>query len=210
MKKFLFILFGAPGSGKGFLGSCLKEKIKEKGLSVKYVSTGDLLREEIAAKTPMGVKLAQIVSSGQLVSDEIVSALVEKALQTDEDVMFLDGYPRTYVQFDALRSQVVDKFVVITIMRDTPIELIIERVSKRRVCRNCKATHSTDDGCCPQCGGESIIRSDDAVIDKRLAEYERNTASLWSDLKLISNEMYVVDGRDDAEIAAEEIVSDIF
>lgn len=210
MKKFLFILFGAPGSGKGFLGACLQEKIKEKGLTVRYVSTGDLLREEIAMKTPMGEQLAQIISSGQLVSDEVVSALVEKALQTDVDVIFLDGYPRTYVQFDALSSQVLDKFVVVTIKRDTPVELILERVSKRRVCRECKATHSVEDTCCPRCGGESIVRGDDAVIDKRLAEYERNTASLWSDLKLISDEMYIVDGREDAELAAEEIVGDIF
>ena len=210
MKNFLFILFGAPGSGKGYLGNCLKEKIKEKGFTVRYVSTGDLLREEIAMKTPLGMQLAEIISSGQLVSDEIVSALVEKALQTEEDVIFLDGYPRTYVQFDALRSQVADKFVVVTIKRDTPVELILERVSKRRVCRECKTTHSVEDGSCPRCGGESIIRSDDAVIDNRLAEYNLNTANLWNDLKLISNQMYIVDGRDDAETAAQEIISDIF
>ena len=163
MNKFLFILFGAPGSGKGFLGNCLKEKIQELGLSVRYVSTGDLLREEVALKTPLGEQLAQTIGSGKLVSDEVVCTLVEKALQTDVEVLFLDGYPRTYVQFDAL-SKLVSDFVVVVIKRDTPKELILERVSNRRVCSVCKTTHSVADTCCPKCGGESIIRNDDAVI----------------------------------------------
>lgn len=209
MKKFLFILFGAPGSGKGFLGNCLKEKIQERGLSVRYVSTGDLLREEVALKSPLGEQLAQTIRAGKLVSDDVVCALVEKALQTDIEVLFLDGYPRTYVQFDAL-SKLVDDFVVVVIKRDTPTELILERVSNRRVCRVCKTTHSVADTCCPKCGGESIVRSDDAVIEKRLAEYELNTACLWNDLKLIANEMYMIEGQAEAEHAAEEIVEDVF
>lgn len=209
MEKVLLLLFGAPGSGKGFLGDCLKSEIEKKGFTVKYVSTGDLLREEIAQKTPLGEQLAQTISSGQLVPDEVVDALVKKALKTDECVVFLDGYPRTYSQFEKLQ-EVVESFKVVAIKRDTPVGLILERVSKRRVCSVCKATHSVDDGCCPKCGGDSLVRKDDAVIEKRLDEYEANTAGLWNDLRLISDEMYVIEGSEEASVAAKEIVEDLF
>ncbi|MBE6453556.1 MAG: nucleoside monophosphate kinase [Alphaproteobacteria bacterium] len=209
MEKVLLLLFGAPGSGKGFLGDCLKSEIEKKGFTVKYVSTGDLLREEIAQKTPLGEQLAQTISSGQLVPDEVVDALVKKALKTDECVVFLDGYPRTYSQFEKLQ-EVVESFKVVAIKRDTPVGLILERVSKRRVCSVCKATHSVDDGCCPKCGGDSLVRKDDAVIEKRLDEYEANTAGLWNDLRLISDEMYIVEGSEEASVAAKEIVEDLF
>ena len=209
MEKVLLLLFGAPGSGKGFLGDCLKSEIEKKGFTVKYVSTGDLLREEIAQKTPLGEQLAQTISSGQLVPDEVVDALVKKALKTDECVVFLDGYPRTYSQFEKLQ-EVVESFKVVAIKRDTPVELILERVAKRRVCSVCKATHSVDDGCCPKCGGDSLVRKDDAVIEKRLDEYAANTAGLWNDLRLISDEMYVIEGSEEASVAAKEIVEDLF
>lgn len=212
MEKVLLLLFGAPGSGKGFLGDCLKSEIEKKGFTVKYVSTGDLLREEIAQKTPLGEQLAQTISSGQLVPDEVVDALVKKVLKTDECVVFLDGYPRTYSQFLAFTSfvEVEDGFKVVVVKRDTPVELILERVAKRRVCSVCKATHSVDDGCCPKCGGDSLVRKDDAVIEKRLDEYEANTAGLWNDLRLISDEMYVIEGSEEASVAAKEIVEDLF
>ncbi len=209
MEKVLLLLFGAPGSGKGFLGNCLKSEIEKKGFTVKYVSTGDLLREEIAQKTPLGEQLAQTIGSGQLVPDEVVDALIKKALKTDECVVFLDGYPRTYSQFEKLQ-EVVESFKVVAIKRDTPVGLILERVSKRRVCSVCKATHSVDDGCCPKCGGDSLVRKDDAVIEKRLDEYEANTAGLWNDLRLISDEMYIVEGSEEASVAAKEIVEDLF
>ena len=139
----------------------------------------------------------------------MVDALVKKALKTDECVVFLDGYPRTYSQFEKLQ-EVVESFKVVAIKRDTPVGLILERVSKRRVCSVCKATHSVDDGCCPKCGGDSLVRKDDAVIEKRLDEYEANTAGLWNDLRLISDEMYVIEGSEEASVAAKEIVEDLF
>ena len=212
MEKILFVLFGAPGSGKGYLGECLKSEIEKKGFAVKYISTGDLLREEIALKTPLGEQLAQTISSGKLVPDDVVDALVEKALKAEETVLFLDGYPRTYSQFLAFTSfvEAEDAFKVVVVKRDTPVELILERVAKRRVCATCKATHSVDDGCCPKCGGESVIRKDDAVIRGRLEEYEANTAGLWNDLRLFAEEMYVVEGSEEATKAASEIVEDLF
>lgn len=211
MRKFLFILFGAPGSGKGFLGECLKSELIKQGIvsedQIKYISTGDLLREEVALKTPLGLQIVQTIGSGQLVSDAVVDALVNKALQRDERVMFLDGYPRTSNQLDSLTEILQDKsYVVIAIKRNTPERLILERVSKRRVCKECKLTHSVDDGRCPKCGGESVVRHDDSVIEKRLSEYRGNTSALWNDLWVVSNFMTSVDGKEDARDSAADVV----
>ena len=214
MNKTIFILFGAPGSGKGFLGECLKSELVKREIvseeQVKYISTGDLLREEVASKTALGQEIAQTIASGKLVADTVVDALVGKALQRDGRIMFLDGYPRTSKQLSYLDTILRDAgYVVISVKRDTPEKLILERVSKRRVCKDCKATHSVDDGKCPKCGGESIIRKDDAVIEKRLSEYQNNTSGLWDNLWGVSNVMMTVDGCEDAFKSSETIVNDL-
>ena len=208
MEKRLIILFGAPGCGKGFLGECIKSKLHELGKdNISYISTGDLLRAEIKAQTALGKQIEEIVSSGKLVSDEIVSELVYNALYQDSEIKILDGYPRTTSQFwDIYETLEILPHEVISVKRDTPIELIKERVSKRRVCKDCKATHSVDDGCCPKCGGKSEVRKDDAVIDNRLAEYHRETEALWEDITAISNASLTVDGRKDAFEVAEDFV----
>ena len=210
MTKTIFILFGAPGSGKGFLGECLKSELVKQGIvseeQVKYISTGDLLREEVALKTTLGQQIAQTIASGQLVADTVVDALVAKALQRDGQILFLDGYPRTVKQLSYLETILQNEACVVSVKRDTPEELILERVSKRRVCKDCKSTHSVDDGKCPKCGGESVIRKDDAVIKKRLSEYRDNTSGLWSDLKCVSNLMMTIDGCEDAFKSAKVIV----
>lgn len=208
MEKKLIILFGAPGSGKGYLGECIKNKLHELGEhDFSYISTGDLLRAEIKAQTPLGKQIEEIVSSGKLVSDEIVAALVYNALEKDNKIKILDGYPRTTVQFWNV-CETVEKLPhdIVSIKRDTSIELIKERVSKRRVCKDCKTTHSVDDGCCPKCGGVSEIRKDDAVIDRRLAEYHRETEALWDDIMAVSVASLTVDGSRDAHEVAEEFV----
>ena len=215
MRKTIVIIFGAPGSGKGFLVDCIENELENRNIvrkeDIGHISTGDLLRAEIAAQTPLGQEIAQIVSSGGLVSDEIVSKLIEKSLDGPEVLKFLDGYPRTEAQRLTLAKLLDGKgYRVISIKRDTPLPLILERVSKRRVCQDCKCTHSVDDGKCPRCGGQSIIRKDDAVIENRLAEYENNTAGQWNFLALLSESMLKGDGAEDAVVAAKDIVTRYF
>ncbi len=215
MRKTIVIIFGAPGSGKGFLVDCIENELVNRNIvskeNIGHISTGDLLRAEIAAQTPLGQEIAQIVSSGGLVSDEIVSQLIEKSLDGPEVLKFIDGYPRTEAQRLTLASLLKGKgYRVIALMRDTPIPLIMQRVSKRRVCQDCKCTHSVDDGKCPRCGGLSLVRKDDAVIEKRLAEYENNTAGQWNFLALLADSMLKVDGSEDAEVAAKDIVKRYF
>ena len=208
MNKKIIVLFGAPGSGKGYLGDCIKEELKNAGVNdFMYISTGDLLRAEIKAQTKLGKEIEQIVTSGKLVGDAIVSELVAKALCEPHTIKLIDGYPRTYWQLDdfiTACNKLGDD--IISVKRDTAVELIRERVAKRRVCKSCKATHSVDDGCCPKCGGASEIRKDDAVIDARLNEYETNTAPIWNELARNSSATFVVDGSEEAKDVAKQFV----
>lgn len=211
MKK-IFLLFGAPGCGKGYLGYCIQQELEMQGKvsleKIKYVSTGDLLRAEIVSESDLGRKIQQIVASGQFVSDEIVRTLVQNALKGDEEVFFVDGYPRTVKQFEAFRNMLDwDKNQLIAIKRNTPVKIILERVSKRRVCQKCGATHSVDDGSCPKCGGPSVVRKDDSVIEKRLSEYKANTEALWPDLVAIAHDSVLVDGEREAHDVAKAIVT---
>ena len=214
MRKTLFLLFGAPGSGKGYLGDRIKQELINSGKvtsleDIAYISTGDLLRAEIASGSDFGKELSGIVSSGGLVSDEIVNQLVRKALIADKQFFMLDGYPRTQEQLYEFWFMVPQNMEVIAIKVITPTELILERVSKRRVCKSCKHTHTVSDGCCPKCGGESIIRNDDANIKNRLAVYEAHTHELWNELYDRSDDAYSIDGREDTTPAAELIVSNL-
>ncbi len=201
--KYLIILFGAPGCGKGHLWGCLHDKLLKRVLpeSINYIATGDLIREEIAKKSEIGLQIAELVQSGQLVPDSIVDTLVANALGGDQVIKVLDGYPRTNSQFDALKVQLDEETEVIAVFRDTPVDVILERVAKRRVCAKCKATHTSDDGCCPRCGGESLIRKDDAVIETRLAEFEKNTLPIWDRMFEIGNTLRVMGDRESSEIA---------
>ena len=211
MKKII-ILFGAPGSGKGTLGDCIKTELIAQGKytleNIKYVSTGDLLRTEISSNSELGKEISSIVQSGGLVPDELVGQLVLNAILglEDDQLMFLDGYPRTRAQLDALFVMLDESFYVTTIKRNTDEKVIKDRISKRRVCTICKTTHTVDDGKCPKCGGPSTIRKDDSVIEKRLEEYHANTEPIWNYMALISKRVYTVNNGVEASEAAKEIV----
>ena len=211
MKKII-ILFGAPGSGKGTLGDCIKAELIAQGKfspqKLHYVSTGDLLRAEIASGSELGKKISSIVQAGGLVSDEIVEQLIRKALceLKDGNLMFLDGYPRTKVQMEALSTMLDESFYVTTIKRNTDESVIKSRITKRRVCAVCKTTHTVDDGKCQKCGGPSTIRKDDSVIEKRLEEYHANTEPIWNYMALISKRVCTVNNNEEASDAAKRIV----
>ena len=207
----LIILFGAPGCGKGHLSDRLIDALKKHVSSeeISYISTGDLIRSEIAQATPIGLQIQELVQSGQLVPDEIVDNLVATAIKGKQSVKILDGYPRTSHQLDFLSTQIEKSTMVLTVFRDTPEDVIKERIKKRRVCKECKKTHSVDDGCCPSCGGESIIRKDDAVIDARLEEYKKNTFPSWYEIDILGSSLRV-DGLMESEKIAEEVVQILF
>jgi len=179
------VLFGAPGSGKGTQAERLKERF-----SLRHISTGDLLREAVAKRTELGKKVESILAAGELVSDEIVLALIKGAIQEAKadatlSGWMLDGFPRTIGQAEALdrlleqERDSIDAVIVLDVDR----EAIIKRLSARRVCLDCKAVYSTlvnppaQEGKCDKCGGAVIQRKDDQpeTIANRLDVYGQQT-----------------------------------
>ena len=132
------VLIGCPGAGKGTQAKILSEKF-----DIAHISTGDLLREQVAGGTPLGLKLKEIMASGGLVSDDIVEGLLEERIKKDDckNGYILDGYPRNVSQAEGLSKIVgeLDSVVVI----DVPDDAIIERMSGRRSCGSCGAMYHT-------------------------------------------------------------------
>jgi len=179
------VLFGPPGSGKGTQALRLKERF-----SLRHVSTGDLLREAVAAGTELGQKVEGTLASGELVSDEVVLELIRGATtaarnDAASEGWMLDGFPRTMGQAQGLTALLdaegdrLDAVVVLEVDRDA----VIERLSARRSCPDCKAVYNllasppASEGVCDRCGGTLIRRDDDRpeTISKRLDVYERQT-----------------------------------
>lgn len=185
-KKFVISLIGAPASGKGYIASCLEQELKEKysfnDNDIAKLSVGEMIRREKKAMTPMGLKLAANMKEGGLAPDYMVNEmLVEELKNVDAKVLILDGYPRTVGQvreFDKLMSG----FTTAVIFRDTPKDLILERVKNRRICSKCGMAHNAGDGVC-ECGGKLIKRRDDRVLPERLSEYEQMTKPAVLELK---------------------------
>lgn len=175
------IFLGPPGAGKGTQAAIVSEK-----LSIPTISTGDILRAAIAEGTETG-KLAQsYMDKGHLVPDEVVIRLVvERLSQPDcEKGYILDGVPRTIAQAEALDAEGIRFDYVISI--GCSDEIVIRRLSGRRVCPNCKAiyhvdTHPTQtEGVCDACGGQVEQRVDDApeTVKERLVVYHERTEPL--------------------------------
>jgi len=176
------ILLGAPGVGKGTLG---QEVVKRAGLA--YVSTGDMLRSEVAAKTDLGNKIASILAAGELVNDDLVNELIKKALERPESQngYMLDGYPRTLYQANTLEKLPQGKIDIVFNI-ELPTEEIVRRISSRRNCPKCKAVYNLlysapkKEGVCDKCGTGLVTRSDDNpdTIRNRIGVYEKNTKPL--------------------------------
>jgi adenylate kinase len=152
---------------------------------VPHVSTGAIFREAIAAKSPLGLKVKAIIDAGKLVDDATTTELVKERLaQADAKAGYiLDGFPRTIPQAEALATfSTVDKVVNF----DIPDGALLERLSGRRLCRTCGASHHVvfskpkREGVCDTCGGELYTRDDDKpqAIQKRLEVYRQQTAPL--------------------------------
>lgn len=178
--KLNLILFGPPGSGKGTQAERLREK---RGL--RHLSTGDLLRDAVARGTELGKQVKSILASGQLVSDDIILALMRDEIAKVGDGWLLDGFPRTVGQAQGLDAQLdelgqkIGAIVVLNARR----EAVIERLSGRRTCTQCKTVFHVKinpprvDGICDRCGGALVQREDDkpATIERRLDVYEAQT-----------------------------------
>lgn len=173
------VLLGAPGAGKGTQAAKLVEKY-----GYAHISTGDMLRAAVKNQTPLGLEAKKYMDAGDLVPDEVVIGLVKERLQ-DEDTkagFILDGFPRTSTQAVALDSELasLDRPLDAALLVDVDKEVIIKRLTSRRMCRDCGYIGSDKDANCPKCGGEMYQRDDDneATVRNRLDVYENSTAPL--------------------------------
>lgn len=181
------VLLGAPGSGKGTQAKLLVEKYK-----IPQVSTGDLLREAVAAGSELGRKAKATMDAGQLVSDDIVLGIIQERLgKSDAKAGFiLDGFPRNIPQAQALDAMLarLGQPLQLALLVDVDQEVLMKRLTGRRNCGSCGAIYNIyfsppkTPGRCDKCGGLLQHRSDDneATVRNRLKVYDDQTAPLVS------------------------------
>jgi adenylate kinase len=189
------IIFGAPGAGKGTYSSRLQTKL---GLDV--IAMGDIFRESVKENSELGNKVKSYVEKGSLVPDEVVIEVLQNRLSKvpEGKGFILDGFPRTIDQAKSLET--ITNIDVILLL-DVPDEIIIERLSSRRICKNCGEVYNIRflkpkvEGICDKCGGPLYQRSDDnaEVIKNRLQVYKNQTEPLIAFYKA-KNIPFVVSG----------------
>lgn len=173
------VLLGAPGAGKGTQSAKLVD-----AFGFKHLSTGDLLRAAVKEGTDLGKKAKGYMDAGDLVPDDVVIGLVEEKLKADPDASYLlDGFPRTPAQAVALDGVLsnLGKKLDYAIALEVENEVVVKRISSRRLCRNCDYIGTADDGeKCPKCGGELYQRDDDHAdaVRNRLEVYDTSTKPL--------------------------------
>lgn len=180
------ILLGPPGAGKGTQAQRLVERH-----GMRQLSTGDMLRAAVKAGTPVGLQAKAVMERGELVSDEIVSALIGEELDAmgPEVGAIFDGYPRTEAQAHSLdailgqRGRTLNHVIELAVDEDA----LVERITGRFTCANCgKGYHDTFerpkvDGVCDKCGFTEFKRRPDdneETVRTRMAEYRAKTAPI--------------------------------
>ncbi len=194
------VLLGAPGSGKGTQSSRLAKEF-----GIPQISTGDILREAVKNKTPLGQKAEEFMKSGRLVPDEVIIDIVQERLKQMDCVKgyILDGFPRTIPQAEKL-----DQLSMIqrALSLDVSEEECVTRLSGRLTCPQCKLTFNPSTNppkkadSCDACGTKLILRDDDKpeTVKKRLKVYNQQTEPLINFYKR-SGRLLAVDGSKDPE-----------
>lgn len=185
MKNIIFI--AAPAAGKGTVS---KKLVDEYGYL--HISTGDLLREVIATGSELGIEIDRIISSGNLVPDDLIFRLIEERIQADDakNGYILDGFPRNIRQamgYEEILKR-LNKELGIVIELDVPKSILRDRVVGRMLCRECSSIHNIltgeftpiKEGICNNCGGELYKRGDDneESFNARYATYLEKTKPL--------------------------------
>lgn len=179
------ILLGPPGAGKGTQAAKIIEKF-----DVPHISTGDIFRENIKEGTPLGQKAQEYMNKGELVPDSLVIEIATDRLTKDDckDGFLLDGFPRTVEQAEALDKFLAESGKKVDHVLDIDVapEILMERLTGRRVCKSCGATyHVTNippkvEGVCDSCGGQLYQRDDDTAetVGNRIDVYNSQTKPL--------------------------------
>ncbi len=197
-----FIFLGPPGAGKGTLAAQVAEEYK-----IPQISTGDIFRENIKNQTELGKKVKAIMDAGGLVGDDVVLEIVGDRLKKDDckNGFILDGFPRTIPQAEAFEKLGIPVQVVNFEVNN---QLIIDRLSNRRVCKDCKANYNVKflppkvEGKCDKCGGELFTREDDKLesITHRLEVYRKETEPLIDFYRKLNKMIDIDSARDSKEV----------
>ena len=206
------ILVGPPGVGKGSQAKRLSNI-----LNVPHISTGDMFRKHFAELTPLGKKAKEFVDKGLLVPDDVTNQMVvERLCENDcQNGFILDGYPRNLAQADFLDKLLEEKNVSIDFVIDIECEneVLVKRLTGRRVCTNCGAVYHIDnnppkvEGICDVCGSPLVHRKDDeeGTVRKRLEIYHEETFPLinyYTNKKLLLE----INGNQTIEAVTEDIL----
>ena len=177
------MLLGVPGAGKG-----TQAEVIAKTKNIPHISTGNLLRAAVEAKTPLGLQVKEVLERGELVTDELVLGVLKDRLEAPDakNGYILDGVPRTLGQAKALGELGIE--IDTCLFFDIQDDIILKRLSGRRTCEQCARAYHIDanppkvEGVCDVCDGKLYIRSDDSAetIAKRIRVYREETAPLMA------------------------------
>ena len=205
------ILMGPPGAGKG-----TNAKRIASHYGIPHISTGDMFREAIKNKTPLGELANKYISQGLLVPDDVTIGLVKERISLDDckNGFLLDGFPRSLPQAEALTSigEEISRPIKYVINIVVPESILVDRISGRRVCKTCGAPYHIRnmkpkvECICDLCGGELVQRKDDneETLKARLHEYHKMTEPLISYYKNLGV-VYDVDGTKDLDELSKDI-----
>jgi adenylate kinase len=177
------VLLGAPGSGKGTQAALLKEMY-----GIPHISTGDILRAEVARGSELGRAGEGYMNAGVLVPDGLILEMIEGRLREPDTRRgwLMDGFPRTRVQAEGLREMTerIGQKVSAGVVLNVNPEVVVRRLSGRRVCESCQLVTNVSEmasGACPNCGGRLVLRPDDqpAVVRKRIEVFEKQTRPMF-------------------------------
>lgn len=201
------ILLGAPGAGKG-----TQAEILSKLLNIPTISTGNILRAAMKNGTPVGLKAKEYVDAGKLVPDAVIIDIIKERLAQADCVngYILDGVPRTIPQAQAMEEMGVAVDCALSI--EIEDQVIVDRMSGRRTCKECSQTFHVvsnppkQEGICDFCGGELNIRKDDApeTVKARLETYHKETEPLKA-FYAERNKLKTVDNQPTIEATTAEI-----
>ena len=207
------VLFGPPGAGKGTQAEYLINTY-----NLVHLSTGDILRNEIASGTQLGIEAKSYMDKGSLVPDEVLVGIIDELLESAaaDDVLLFDGFPRTENQAEQLDILAAKHQAEIkgAICLDVPEQVTLKRLGGRRVCPSCGMGYHVDgmapkqEGVCDGCGTALITRADDKpeTIAHRLKVYEAETAPLIAKYRE-AGKLWLIDGSDGSERASVKILA---